>query len=418
MPIFPKGVVLPFQKGKALERGIEPLEVTSVRQPLGPAGDDNPIAHLPADAPVACGGVLCRVEDTPVVAPIAGTVEGTVVIHHPLYGSLLCADITASGEAEDRLPVLPEDELTPDAILEIAREAAIYDELDGIPLWEKLQQWRLPENDLAALHSVLVADATENDIFGSAAWSVVVEQPKLALFGLQMAARALHFSRYHIATMLPKRRRRTLKRAIGRMNVFTVPDEYPVTVYADRKDEVYRIGVQSCLALGRALKQGLRHTAAIVTVAGDALPAPRNLRVPFGTEISALLDACQVKVGHRILLGDSMVGVHCADPHTPLLPGVTTVLAMLPRRVSVPGPCIGCGRCAEVCHAGLLPYEIVRRSENMHYERLQHLYPGDCDGCGACSYICPSGRDVANEVLKAGQTKGTMFLSWGEDDYE
>ncbi len=418
MPIFPRGVVLPFQKGKALERGIERLTVTKVRQPMGPAGMDNPIAHLPADTPVAGGQTLCRVEDTPVVAPVAGTIEGTVVIHHPLYGDLLCADIAADGDTEERLPILPEEELTADAILNIAREAAIYDELDGIPLWEKLQQWRLPENDLAALHSVLVADATENDIFGSAAWATVAEQPKLVLYGLQSAARAIHFSRYHIATMLPKRRRRTLKRAIGRENVFTVPDEYPVTVYADRKDEVYRIGVQACLALGRAIKQGLRHTAAIVTVAGDALPAPRNLLVPFGTELGVLLDACQVKVGHHTLLGDSMVGVSCPDLHMPLLPGITTVLAMLPRRVTPAGPCIGCGRCAQVCHAGLLPYEIVRRSENMHYERLQHLHPTDCDGCGACSYICPALRDVAGEVLKAGQTKGTVFLNWGEDDHD
>jgi len=80
-------------------------------------------------------------------------------------------------------------------------------------------------------------------------------------------------------------------------------------------------------------------------------------------------------------------------------------------------PCIGCGRCAEVCHARLLPYEIVRRLENMHYERLQHLSPADCDGCSACSYVCPAGRDVAADVLKAGETKG-MYLTWGEDDNE
>ena len=70
-----------------------------------------------------------------------------------------------------------------------------------------------------------------------------------------------------------------------------------------------------------------------------------------------------------------------------------------------------------MCHARLLPYEIVRRLENMHYERLQHLSPADCDGCSACSYVCPAGRDVAADVLKAGETKG-MYLTWGEDDNE
>jgi len=418
MQFFLRGVVLPFQKGKTLERGIEEMTATQVRIPLASGDAVSPIAHLDADTPVACGGELCLGDGMPVVSTISGTIEGTVVTNHPLYGSLLCADINAAGEEEQRLPVTPEEELTPEIILNIAKEAAIYDELDGVPLWEKLQQWVLPENDPAALHSLLVADATENDIFGSSAWAVLMEQPKLVLFGLQMAARSIRFTRYHIATMLPKRRRRTLKRAIGRVNVYTVGDEYPVTAFADRDVETYRIGVQACLALGRALKQGLRHTAAIVTVAGDALPAPRNMRVPFGTRLSELLTACQVKPGYRLILGDSMVGVNCPDINTPLLPGITTVLAMQPRGVRAPGPCIGCGRCADVCHADLLPYEIVRRSENMHYERLRQHSPNDCDGCGACSYVCPAGRNVATEVLRAGQSNGTLFLNWEEDDDE
>ena len=419
MQLFLRGVVLPFQKGKALEHGIEELPVSGVRVPLAPAGGEQPQLTLSDDGAVTCGDTLCCTDDTPVFATVTGQVEGSVVIQHPLYGSLLCADITAAGDGvADPLPVIPEEELTPEIILNIAREAAIYDELDGVPLWEKLQQWVLPEKDLAALGSILVADATENDVYGSSAWAVLMEQPKLALFGLQMAARAIRFTRYHIATMLPKRRRRTLKRAIGRVNVYTVGDEYPVTVFADGNAEVYRIGIQACLALGRAIKQGRRHTAAIVTVAGDAVPAPRNLLVPFGTPVRELLEACQPEKGYRIVLGDAMVGIPCDDPGTPLLPGITTLLAMEPKQPRPAGPCIGCGRCAEVCHAGLLPYEIVRRSENMHYERLQHLSPEDCDGCAACSYICPAGRPVAAEVLRAGQTKGTVFLAWGEDDYE
>lgn len=416
MPFFLQGVVLPFQKGKTLERGIEELTVSGIRLPIAPVGTDTAL-NLPDT--VTCGQELTRMDGTPVVASVSGRVEGTLVARHPLYGEYLCADITADDRSSmETLPVIPEDQLTPESIIHIAREAAIYDELDGIPLWEKLEQWVLPAEDPAVLRSILVADATENDVYGSSAWAVLMEQPKLVLFGLQMAAKAIRFTRYHVATMLPKRRRRTLKRAIGRENVYTVGDEYPVTVYADKGAEVYRIGVQACLALGRALKQGRRHTAAIVTVAGDAVPAPHNLLVPFGTRMGDLLTYAQAQKGHTVVLGDTMVGIPCPDLNAPLLPGVTTVLALHPKKVRTPGPCIGCGRCADVCHAGLLPYEIVRRSENMHYERLQHLSPEDCDGCAACSYVCPAGRDVVGEVLKAGQTKGTVFLNWGEDDHE
>ena len=418
MQLFLRGIVLPFRKGKALERGIEELTPAGVRLPV--ATDDTvfPLARLASDTPVKRGEELCRMDDMPVVSTVCGILEGTVMIHHTLYGPLQCADILSGGTDEAALPILTEEELTPDAIIDIAREAAVYDELDGIPLWEKLAKWQVTEEDLTPLHTVLVADGTANDIYGSAAWAVLRERPQQVLDGLQLAAKAIRFTRYHIATMLPKRRRRALKKAIGRAHVYTVGDEYPVTVFADSNMEVCRIGVQACLALAQAVREGKRHTHTVVTVAGDALPAPRNLLVPFGTDIDMLLTFCQAQDTYRIILGDTMVGVPCSDPRTPLLPGMTTLLAMTPRPARVPDPCIGCGRCAEACPKGLLPYEIARRSENMHYERLQHLCPSDCNGCGVCSYVCPAGRDVAREVMEAGQTKGMLFFNWGEDDNE
>ena len=97
--------------------------------------------------------------------------------------------------------------------------------------------------------------------------------------------------------------------------------------------------------------------------------------------------------------------IHCSLP--PLTPNAFPANILL---------CIGCGRCAKVCHAGLLPSEIVRRLENMHYERLAGLHPEDCDGCGACSYVCPSGREVALRVTEAAHAHGTIFLDWGEED--
>ena len=233
-----------------------------------------------------------------------------------------------------------------------------------------------------------------------------------------MAARALHFEKSHIAAMLPGKRRRALKKAVGRENVFTVGDEYPVTVFADGGTEVFRIGIQACIALGNALKEGKRHTDGVVTLAGDGFPTAHNLRVPFGTDIGELLTAYGADPDAKIILGDAMTGIPCADTHIPFLPGITTILALKPQPVRLPEPCIGCGRCAAVCHAELLPYEIVRRLENMHYERLRHLDATECDGCAACSYVCPAGRDVAAEVLRAQESNGTMFLSWGDDENE
>ena len=68
------------------------------------------------------------------------------------------------------------------------------------------------------------------------------------------------------------------------------------------------------------------------------------------------------------------------------------------------------------CHADLLPYEIMRRLDNMQYERLASLLPEECDGCGACSHVCPAGLDVTAKVLEARDAHGNIFLNWGDGD--
>lgn len=422
MDLFPKGVVLPFRKGVAPRHTIEEFKATAaVRVPLTRLGIDTPVPTLPftEDAPITRGSILyCEENELPALAPIAGKFGGTVVLQHPQYGKLLCAEIIPDEGDEELLPLCAAEELTADEILRIAQDAAVYDELDGIPLAEKLAAWQLPPNDIAAPHFVLVADATENDIFGSAAWAILAEEPEQALAGLQLAAKALNFTRYHIATMLPKAQRRALYHAIGKVNVHTVGDEYPVTDYAEDRDEVFRVGIQACLALAKAVKNGQKSLSTVVTVAGDGIVASRNLRVPYGTDIADILQQCNAATDATIVLGDAMTGVACPDIHTPLLPGTTTLLVMKPRAVRIAKPCIGCGRCAAVCHAKLLPYEIVRRAENMHYERLRRLTADLCDGCGACSYVCPSERDVAAAVLRASESTGHVFLNWGDDDNE
>ncbi len=420
MGIFQSGVALPFQKGEAAGNTAEMFTATgAVRVPLMRKDADAPAPTLnfEENAPIAAGSVLYKEDgELPVLAPIAATFGGTVVLQHPQYGKLLCAELIPADEGLEKMLTIPDaDALTAEDILAIARDAAIYDEIDGIPLADKLAAWQLPPNDVSAPHSVLVADATENDIFGSAAWTVLAEEPQSALAGLQLAARAVHFTRYHIATLLPKSQRRALKHAIDAINVYTVDDEYPVTQYADRDDEVFRIGIQACLALAKAIYNGQKALTTVVTVAGDGVPHSRNLRVPYGTRIADILAFCNAYPDIEVILGDAMTGIACPDDQTPLLPGTTTLLVQKPRAVRVPRPCIGCGRCAAVCHANLLPYEIVRRAENMHYSRLRRLTPRQCDGCGACSYICPSDRDVAAAVLHAGENTGPVFLNWGDD---
>ncbi len=432
MPVHTnRGIRLPQNKEPAASRDVARLSrVERVTLPLSYGTEEiRPVCGLYET--VMRGSPLTKPEsqdELPLASSVTGVFSGTRVISHPLYGELDCAviDVLAvEGDEEGKPANL--DKLGPDKLLKIARDAGIIDELDGIPLHTKLSQWREEGCDF------LVADGTQPEPYASSAWAVLNLSAERVQDGLKLAASCVGASGYHTAVFLSPERRRPLAQRLGEHRLFQVPNRYPVTQYARRyrtplgkkradalpmSARVCRIGVQACLALYRAAAYGKPHCGAVVTVAGDAVATPQNLYVPFGTPVQNLLDHCGLSQEPAyLILGDMMTGRAAESAELPVLPGMTCILALKVRPVTLtPTVCIGCGRCAKVCHAGLLPSEIVRRLENMHYERLAGLHPEDCDGCGACSYVCPSGREVALRVTEAAHAHGTIFLDWGEED--
>ncbi len=423
MPIETRrGIRLPHLKEPAASREVARLEAKGpLSLPL--AYDEQggtpicaPREIIRKGQPVAlCGDSGCL----PVHAGVTGTLEGTRTVSHPLYGRIDCAVIGCPAGETEEPDALPADlgRLSPDSVIETALHAGIIDELDGVPLHLKLSQWK--EEGCGCL----VADGTEPEPYASSAWAVLNLHAEQVGEGLSLAARCVDAESCHVAVLLPGDRRRSLQQRLGEERVYLVRRRYPVVRYAPagrmRPDKALRrVGVQALLALYRAAAFGEPQTGCVVTVAGDAVATPQNLAVPFGVPVRELLAHCGLREDPQYLvLGDLMTGRTAPSDDLPVLPGMTCLLALKVRPAPLPErACIGCGRCVHACHAGLLPYEIVRRLENMHYERLVSLHPEGCDGCGACSYVCPSGRDVAARVQEAAGAHGTIFLEWGDDD--
>ncbi|MFR1435473.1 MAG: 4Fe-4S dicluster domain-containing protein [Acutalibacteraceae bacterium] len=412
-----RGIFLPPAKEPAASRAIETLKTPGrIYLPIS-AGHDTAV-HPAAGLydTVRCGDVLIEPEnsdDTPVLATVSGVLAETMPVNHPQLGELTCAvidqvvmDLPPQAEPRDIRS------LAPDEIVEIARLAGIIDEIDGMPLHRRLRAFRTASIQLAA------ADATDSEPYTSSGWVVLNENAEQVLEGLSLAARAAGAPAYHVAVQLPAARRRPIIQRLGEEHVYQVGRRYPVDRFGKSGDQpVGRIGVQACLALYQAAAYGIPHRDCVITVAGDAVANPQNVRVPFGTLVEDILAFCGLaKNPAYVLLGDVMTGVTVSDTKLPIIPGNTCLLAMTSRKTVPFHPCIGCGRCAQVCHAGLLPYEIIRRLENMHYERLTSLHPEECDGCGACSAVCPAGREVAQRVLEAGEAHSTILLDWRDED--
>ncbi|MDD2361719.1 MAG: SLBB domain-containing protein [Oscillospiraceae bacterium] len=411
-----RGVFLPLIKEPAASRPIE--DITPPAQVVVPmlAGDgSNNQPVIKAYETVLHGDVFgqpVQAGGCPIYSPVTGVFNSVRNILHPLLGTVSCAVLdclVSKGENRKEKSV---EKLTAEEILELSFRMGIVDELDGILLASKLAAGRKLRN------VILVADASEQEPYCSAAWSVLNESAEKVWRGLELAARTVRAKKYHIAVKLEKGNLKNLKGRISDNGLYQVKGKYPARVYSKKGGgTVCRIGVQACLALYLAAATDQPPCDCIITVAGDAVANPCNVRVPLGTTVEDILRFCGLSQEPAyIILGDAMTGITIQSTDIPIISGITCLLALK----NLPRPpvhtCIGCGRCVRACHANLLPYEIMRRLDNMQYERLATLLPDECDGCGACSHVCPCSLEVTSKVLEAQDAHGNIFMKWGDGD--
>lgn len=148
-------------------------------------------------------------------------------------------------------------------------------------------------------------------------------------------------------------------------------------------------------------------TDRIVTVTG-CVKEPGNYLVPVGTPAKELIELCggvTVKK-NRIIAGGPMTGPCIAsdwDGERELcyITKNTSGILVLPETQYEEQPCIRCAGCANVCPAGLVPYQIEFAYLEEDYELCEELYASECIACGCCSYICPARRELAYRVRAA-----------------
>lgn len=151
-------------------------------------------------------------------------------------------------------------------------------------------------------------------------------------------------------------------------------------------------------------------TRRIVTVTG-CVKEPGNFLVPLGTSAGELIRLCggiTVKK-NRVIAGGPMTGPCVAvdwDGVQELfyITKSTSGILVLPERKWREQPCIRCGGCAQVCPAGLVPYQIEFAYLEEDYDLCEKLYASQCIACGCCSYICPAKRELSMRTRMARDT--------------
>lgn len=133
----------------------------------------------------------------------------------------------------------------------------------------------------------------------------------------------------------------------------------------------------------------------IVTVSGDGIEYPSNYRVRVGTPISYLIDRAggMNENVSKIILGGPMMGNAIVNHSAPTTKLTSGVLLFKEDKISKKeaSACIRCGKCTQVCPAGLRPFAIKQAVVySGPTDELRKLHAGDCIECGCCAYSCPA----------------------------
>ncbi len=354
-------------------------------------------------------------------APVHASVSGKVVAieerPHATRGKCLSVVIESDGLGtldESIKPNKPLEELTPDEIIEIVKNAGIVGMGGaGFPTYVKLKPNKPIEAVLVnacecepmltADHRMLLEFA-DDIIFGLRAEMKTVNAPKGIIVIEENKPDAIALLRektagiegievLEVATQYPQGGEKMLiKRAMGR----SVPSGgLPADVGACVSN------VSTVKAIADAIKTGMPLIERVTTVTGPYIPNPGNFIVKIGTLASELVKACGGIQGQDVLVkaGGPMMGFSQTTLDTPIMKGSNGIIAITDDEPEVQ-ECIKCGRCVDVCPMELQPLYFAKLVGDPAALKAKNIM--DCMECRCCEYICSSKIPLVN-LIKIGK---------------
>lgn len=164
---------------------------------------------------------------------------------------------------------------------------------------------------------------------------------------------------------------------------------------------VNNVGTVAAIAWAVNLKKPLIER--VITVNGDCITDPKNLRVKIGTPIEEVIKACGgfTKEPRKIIFGGPMMGITQRSLDTPIVKGTSGVIALYDIDLVEEENCIRCCRCIKSCPMGLMPLRIVELSKAGEFDNAEKYFASSCIECGLCSYGCPAKINLVSYIKNA-----------------
>ncbi|MEG1929582.1 MAG: electron transport complex subunit RsxC [Anaerovorax sp.] len=164
--------------------------------------------------------------------------------------------------------------------------------------------------------------------------------------------------------------------------------------------------VSSVAMIEKYIRTGKPLVSKRITVDGNAVRTPKNLRALIGTPITDIIAFCDgyKKIPRKILMGGPMMGRALYDDDKGIIKNNNAILAFDEDWAILPSEtdCINCGRCVKACPVHLMPTSIFKAYKSRDVDNLKKLNVTICMECGCCSYVCPAKKQLSfiNKLAK------------------
>lgn len=412
---FKGGIHPPYSKeltkDKALERANDPAVVVIPMQqhigapcePIVKAGDEVKIGQKIGEA---VGFV-----SAPIHSSVSGVVKKVEAVDTP-SGKVMSVRIESDGKNEIHESVKPKgslDSLTSEEIVSIVKEAGITG-LGGASFPTHVKLVPPAEKKIDAF----ILNGAECEPYLSADHRLMLEMPEKVIFGLKALMKSVGVDRGYIVVEDNKKDAIESLRAAAKdepnIEIVETETKYPqgdekriIDVALGRTvpkgglpmdSGVIVNNVGTAAAVATAIETGMPLVERIVTVTGDAIESPKNLIVRIGTMFKDVIEQCGGYRGEpgKIIMGGPMTGAAQFTDEIPVIKGTSGILVLSQEKsqTPVPGPCIRCGKCTQVCPVFIQPVAIRNLSIKERHEETEELNVLSCIECGSCSFICPA----------------------------
>lgn len=163
--------------------------------------------------------------------------------------------------------------------------------------------------------------------------------------------------------------------------------------------------IKTLIAIKHAIEDNKALSSTVLTVSGNGIKEPKNLRIQIGTPLEDIIEFCGGLVGDTVkiisggpMMGKGMIGINSYTRKTN-----SGYLFLTDSETSVEEPtnCINCAKCAKNCPMRLMPMYIESFALAGDFKQAEKYGAMNCIECGSCAYNCPAKRSLVQSISMA-----------------